>query len=66
MTPRFATRCEPSCGQYSVGRALTELRELIADHRKTDHESPDEKCPQSDQLEAIAKELEKQVVQSVS
>lgn len=45
--------------------AAEELRASIEVHRKNDHESPDEKCPQSEQLEAIAAALLKQVAQSV-
>jgi hypothetical protein len=56
------------CRRYpnvELKTAAEELRALIALHRRNDHEDPNEKCPQSDQLETIAAALAKHVAQSV-
>lgn len=46
-------------------QAANEIKEQVRHHRQHEHQRPEEECPQSDELEAIARELEKQVAKSV-
>ena len=59
---------ESVCRKYedaALKAAVTEFKASAVHHRQHAHESPDEKCIQTEQLEQIALAIEKRVAQNV-